>query len=130
MGPSASDATNSTQITTAVDGIAHVLADSLLEIPDYQRSYSWTLDEVAELWRDIEKAMKASTQDYFLGSIVTTSGSGRDQVIDGQQRLATVSLLFAAMRDIFRSRSDERADEIERDYLGRKNMSTRQWEPK
>ena len=50
-------------------------------------------------------------------------------MIDGQQRLATVSLFYAAMRDIFKARSDERAAEVERDFLGRKNMATRELEP-
>lgn len=118
------------QITTRVDGIGHVLADSKLEIPDYQRSFSWSDDEVRELWDDVMKAIHAKVPDYFLGSMVTTAGTERDQVIDGQQRLATVSILFSAMRDIFKSRSDERAEDIERDYLGRKNIRTREWQPK
>ena len=108
------------QITTRVDGIGHVLADSKLEIPDYQRSFSWSDDEVRELWDDVLKAIRDNVPDYFLGSMVTTAGAERDQVIDGQQRLATVSILFSAMRDILKSRSDERAEDIERDYLGRK----------
>lgn len=124
-------ASSSSQITTSVDGIGHVLSDGLLEIPDYQRSYSWQEDEVSELWLDIERAMTGGSVEYFLGSIVTTStNAARQQVIDGQQRLATVCLLFAAMRDILQARSDERAGEIERDFLGRKNMMTREWESK
>ncbi|MDK9592263.1 DUF262 domain-containing protein [Propionibacterium freudenreichii] len=118
------------QITTRVDGIGHVLADSKLEIPDYQRSFSWSDDEVRELWDDVLKAIRDNVPDYFLGSMVTTAGAERDQVIDGQQRLATVSILFSAMRDILKSRSDERAEDIERDYLGRKNIRTREWQPK
>jgi len=55
---------------------------------------------------------------------------GRQLVIDGQQRLATVSLLYAAMRDVLRERTDERADDIERDFLGRKDIATRKRLPK
>lgn len=120
------------QINTRVDGIGHLLVDRLLAIPDYQRSYSWGEDEVTDLWSDLEKAMSADVSEYFLGSIVTTTtaGNARQLVIDGQQRLATVSLLYAAMRDIFAERSDERASDVERDFLGRKNMMTRRIEPK
>lgn len=119
-------------LTTAVEGIGHLISDRLLSIPDYQRAYSWTLEEVEELWFDVINAWRSETDEYFLGSIVTTvtGGSRRQQVIDGQQRLATVTLLYAAMRDIFRSRSDERAADIERDLLGKKNMKTREREPR
>lgn len=120
------------QIITNVDGIGHLLSDRLLAIPDYQRSYSWGEVEVAELWADLVKAMKSGANEYFLGSIVTTRSNslGRQLVIDGQQRLATISLLYAGMRDILRERSDERADDIERDFLGKKDIATRKRLPK
>lgn len=120
------------QIITNVDGIGHLLSDRLLAIPDYQRSYSWGELEVAELWRDLLKAKDSNATEYFLGSIVTTRSvaAGRQLVIDGQQRLATVSLLYAAMRDILRERTDERADDIERDFLGKKDIATRKRLPK
>lgn len=120
------------QIITNVDGIGHFLSDRLLAIPDYQRSYSWGEVEVSELWADLIKAKTSGSTEYFLGSIVTTrsNDAGRQLVIDGQQRLATVSLLYAAMRDLLRERSDERADDIERDFLGRKDMATRKRLPK
>ncbi len=75
------------------------------------------IDEVSELWDDVQKAMSSSAMEYFLGSVVTTSTtSARQQVIDGQQRLATVSLFYAAMRDIFSGRGDERASDVEREF--------------
>lgn len=122
----------SAQIITNVDGIGHLLSDRLLAIPDYQRSYSWTVIEVAELWNDLQKAKSAGAHEYFLGSIVTTRSAsvGRQLVIDGQQRLATISLLYAAMRDALRERTDERAEDIERDFLGRKDIATRKRLPK
>lgn len=127
---SSSEPTTS-QLSTFVVGIGHLLADRLLAIPDYQRSYSWNLDEVGELWDDVAKAMAIDAREYFLGSVVTTTTtSPREQVIDGQQRLATVSLFYAAMRDIFKARSDERAADVERDFLGKKNMATRELEPR
>lgn len=119
-------------IDTSVEGIGHLLTDRLLAIPDYQRTYSWNTDEVAELWRDLEDALGSGAPEYFLGSVVTTTVAGEEriQVIDGQQRLATVSLMYAALRDILASRSDERAQEIERDLLGRRDMVTREIQPR
>jgi len=117
------------QISTSVEGIGHLLSDRLLAIPDYQRSYSWTSEEVRELWEDLVKAMALATGEYFLGSIVTTTTSAaRYQVIDGQQRLATISMLFAAMVEQLRAKADERGDEISSEMLGKKNMKTRELE--
>jgi hypothetical protein len=123
--------TTASSISTNVFGIGHLLSDRQLAIPDYQRSYSWQLDEVTELWDDVQKAMSSGALEYFLGSVVTTStSSARQQVIDGQQRLATVGLFYAAMRDIFSTRGDERASDVEREFLGKKNMTTRLLEPR
>src|SRR4051794_34803296 len=109
------------EIGTSVEGIGHLLSDRLLAIPDYQREYSWDEDEVQELWSDLSGAINSGVSEYFLGSVVTTKSenSPRQKVIDGQQRLATVSLMYAVMRDVFARRSDERAADIERDLLGK-----------
>lgn len=120
------------EIGTKVEGVGHLLSDRLLAIPDYQRAYSWDEDEVSELWKDLEAALRDGASEYFLGSVVTTQAPGepRHQVIDGQQRFATVSLLYAVLRDIFASRSDERAGEIEREVLFKQNLVTRVREPR
>lgn len=65
-------------------------------VPDFQRSYAWSPDEVTELLDDVYE--EASRSTYFLGSIVL-AGENPFQVLDGQQRLATVSLLLAAIAD-------------------------------
>jgi uncharacterized protein with ParB-like and HNH nuclease domain/predicted transport protein len=74
-------------------------------IPIYQRTYSWTREQCAQLWDDIERtAADKSPGGHFVGSIVYIE-SGLYQVgtvpellvIDGQQRLTTVSLLLAAL---------------------------------
>jgi len=120
------------EIGTSVAGIGHLLSDRLLAIPDYQRAYSWELDEVSELWHDLQHAMSTNVTEYFLGSVVTTKdpGAERHQVIDGQQRFATVSMLYAVIRDIFASRSDERAGDIEREVLFKQNLVSRARDPR
>jgi hypothetical protein len=120
------------EIGTAVEGIGHLLSDRLLAIPDYQRAYSWDLDEVSELWNDLEAALSSGVTEYFLGSVVTTrtAESVRYHVIDGQQRFATVSLLYAVLRDIFAGRADERAADIERDVLFKRNLMTLERDPR
>jgi hypothetical protein len=121
------------EIEPFVLGIGHFLSDRLLAVPDFQRNYSWEVDDqVSEFYRDLNEAMASDASEYFLGSVVTSRSVGAAQVrlhvIDGQQRLATTSLLYAALRDIFSERSDERATEIERDLLGKRDIVTRRVE--
>jgi len=75
-----------------------------LMVPIYQRAYSWGEDECKQLWRDIVWAGEEETKTYFVGSIVyieesLSQVSQRSPllVIDGQQRLTTVTLLLAAL---------------------------------
>lgn len=79
-------------------------------IPDYQRPYAWDEDSCQTLWDDIfsfaipdNDATKFDTSDeYFLGSIVTFENDKKQQeVIDGQQRLTTFMLLLRAFYDRF-----------------------------
>ncbi|MGY4899085.1 DUF262 domain-containing protein [Micromonospora aurantiaca (nom. illeg.)] len=76
-------------------------------IPIYQRTYSWTQSECAQLWDDI---VRAGTDDslnaHFIGSIVhvekglsNLTSQEPNLVIDGQQRLTTVTLLVAALAE-------------------------------
>ncbi len=74
-------------------------------IPLYQRPYSWTTEEAGMLLEDLLNAMEDGKQNleeaapYFLGSIVLTKGDKPDsEVIDGQQRLTTITILLAVLR--------------------------------
>lgn len=74
-------------------------------IPIYQRTYSWTLPECQQLWNDIERAGQDEyVSGHFIGSVVyverglyTISSVPQVLVIDGQQRLTTLTLLLAAL---------------------------------
>ena len=76
-------------------------------IPVFQRDYSWNRDQLQQLWDDIVRAGAPETRGgHFTGSIVyieAEEGSGaafqRWLIIDGQQRLATLTLLLTALRD-------------------------------
>jgi len=77
-------------------------SDSYYRIPDYQRPYSWETEQIEELWDDIYTAMEINEDRYFLGAtILIDSGKGYYDVIDGQQRLTTLLILFCVMRDMF-----------------------------
>lgn len=117
------------------DGIGHLLKDKLFRVPEHQRSYKWEREEhIRQLFNDVQDAMDDQNSDgYFLGMIVLKKGKNeadRLEVIDGQQRLATVSIFFAAVRDYFRSiRDDDRADDIQRIYLAERDTRTQDQEP-
>jgi hypothetical protein len=106
-------------VDISLEGIGHVLRDRRLEVPPYQRGYSWGQDEVADFWWDLKASYVSSVPQYFLGTIVLAQagGSGRSTIIDGQQRLTTASLLLLGIRnEFFRRRDLSRGEVIERDY--------------
>lgn len=80
-------------------------SDYDFNIPLYQRPYSWTTKEAGELFSDLVDNMGDSeipveeTAPYFLGSVVLVKGDTPNaMVVDGQQRLTTLTILFAALR--------------------------------
>lgn len=101
--------------------LASVLSDPhLLRVPDYQRPYSWTVTEAGQLLDDLAVAMHEGAllddadEGYFLGSVLLMRHSagplakageparGRQvhDIVDGQQRLITVTILLAVIRDL------------------------------
>jgi hypothetical protein len=67
-------------------------------VPAYQRDYSWTEEQWEDLWMDIEDLAQRPADTHYMGALVVEGQSDRDYaVIDGQQRLATLSLLVLAV---------------------------------
>ncbi len=87
-------------------------------IPCYQRPYSWTIAEAGQLLEDVLTAagvdggITVAEPDYFLGAILLLDGAGGDlpkarereprqfEIVDGQQRLVTLAILAAVLRDL------------------------------
>lgn len=94
-------------------------------IPKFQRGYCWNESHWQTLWDDILETLD-STEEHFFGSIVLqkdTKNSEVDKVliIDGQQRLTTISIILIAIRDYLeKSFSQDKADDINEQYLVRK----------
>ncbi|CAM4197752.1 DUF262 and DUF1524 domain-containing protein [Deinococcus marmoris] len=101
-------------------------------VPHYQRPYSWRLEQCGQLWQDIEELAELSdlTRTHFMGSVVyvqdagSAANGGAFQVIDGQQRLTTLTLLLSALVQVLRELeaagqavTGVDADEIEDLYL-------------
>lgn len=78
-------------------------ADYDFSIPNYQRPYAWEEEQAEQLLTDLEEALeRGGDEPYFLGSIVLVKeqGSARAEVIDGQQRLTTLTIMLAVLRDL------------------------------
>ena len=73
-------------------------------IPVYQRNYDWKIENCKQLYDDLIQVIKNNSKTHFFGSIVSVyEPSGRNTeflIIDGQQRLTTMSLLFLAMYNL------------------------------
>lgn len=90
-------------------------------IPDYQRPYAWTEEQCQTLWDDMyafaipndDYNSFNDTEEYFLGSIVTFKNeNGQLEVIDGQQRLTTLLLLFRALYNSYQVNQEQNAKTI------------------
>lgn len=79
-------------------------SDKRFVIPVYQRNYDWKTENCKQLYDDLVKIVKEHRKNHFFGSLVSVyNPDGRNEeflVIDGQQRLTTVSLLFLAMYNL------------------------------
>lgn len=78
-------------------------------IPVYQRNYSWTEKECKRLFNDLVRLMDNTKAHHFIGSVCVkenrdSDGNRRIVVIDGQQRLTTLSLLFLALARVAKKR--------------------------
>jgi uncharacterized protein with ParB-like and HNH nuclease domain len=99
-------------------------------VPLFQRAYVWTEEEWEALWENIEdqahesldamRAQRLVETSHFLGAIVVNvakvvaKGLSRSEIIDGQQRLTTLQVFLAALRDCARERDGDLADKVDR----------------
>lgn len=93
------------------------------QIPLFQRPYSWSKKEWKVLWEDIMEIYHENEDNHFLGPIVTQAVPGTPDgispflLIDGQQRLTTLSVLLAALREHLKEDDSESAEELQELYL-------------
>ena len=101
-------------LTTLSRTVAALFAPPFLfSVPSYQRSYSWTLREAAQLLEDVATAAGIdggeAEPDYFLGAILLLANEAENppgsasclyDIIDGQQRLAILTILACVLREM------------------------------
>ena len=73
-------------------------------IPEYQRPYKWSVDSTLQLFNDLYSAYKNNLEEYRIGSIILHSENGKLNIVDGQQRLTTISILLYCFNE------DEKSD--------------------
>lgn len=91
-------ASSMTQVTSQVLPVWRLLRDEpgQFAVPWHQRYYDWNAEQVGELLHDVNEAVIARRQCYFLGSIMLVEGEDAWEINDGQQRLITISLILAS----------------------------------
>ncbi len=75
------------------------LLDVELMIPEYQRPYRWTTKSSSILLSDIYEAFNTNIPEYRIGSVVLHKHDGKYDVVDGQQRLTTLSIIFYVLKE-------------------------------
>lgn len=92
----------------------------LFRVPSHQRSYAWEQEAVWSFLTDIGDAYEERNSDYFIGLVVAQGPQDAEWVLlDGQQRLITTSLMYAAIRHWLATHGHEDdAQQINHEYLG------------
>jgi len=118
-------------IEYAHHGIGEALKRGQYTVPTNQRNYAWDDAQISALLSDFTNAINVGRPAYFLGTIVLTkSGATLPQIADGQQRLATITILLASIRDWFFSQgAEEDSTSIETDFLRKFDRNVRGYTP-
>lgn len=76
-----------------IEKMKNIITESYI-IPEYQRPYKWSVDSALQLFNDLFSAYKNNLEEYRIGSIILHSENGKLNIVDGQQRLTTISILL------------------------------------
>lgn len=111
----------------------------IYRVPQFQRDYSWEQDNLEDLWNDVEIA-ESNVAPHYMGSVVLQSINSKDyQIIDGQQRFTTLSILTLSLiaeiklladSGIEQDANRERIDILMRQYIGYKDPSSLRYSSK
>jgi hypothetical protein len=114
-------------------GIGKLLGEgSRLHVPDHQRDFSWTADEIEQFISDIQDAHARKQPEYFAGLMVfIRRNSSEYTILDGQQRLATTTIFLATIRNWLRAHDHSKdADQIQNDYIALRKLGRDEFKPR
>lgn len=81
--------------------MGELFKDNNFTVPMYQRNYDWESDQIVDFWDDLVDLVEGNRNSHFFGQIVTFKNEdGRQEIIDGQQRLTTSLIFMAVIKDI------------------------------
>lgn len=109
------------QLEARIYGLGELITQrKLFAVPSHQRSYAWEIEEVEQFLTDIDYAIQTDASDYFVGLVVLQGPKVRTwEILDGQQRLTTSSMVYAAIRNWLSERGmDQDANQIENEFVG------------
>jgi hypothetical protein len=107
-------------LSAQIFGIGQLITQrKKLIVPEHQRDYSWTIDEVGQFLDDMTTAFNERTDNYFIGLIVLLGPKDNSWIIlDGQQRLATTTIIYSSIRQWLSDRNFEAdARQIDTEFL-------------
>jgi len=102
------------------------------EIPPYQRPYSWKEENVEQFLDDVYESFEAQDKEYFIGALITIERK-KDrlyEVVDGQQRLTTLNLIFSRLRDAVKGDADAKSELGKRVLLPRNPLTGEEATPR
>lgn len=113
-----------TPLNASARSAGSLISNNKFVIPQFQREYSWQEEEVLEFWNDLRQSI---SDDYFIGLVILTEPGNeaeldnqkdRRYVVDGQQRLITLTLIVAALHEQAKAKNRSAlADRLRADFL-------------
>jgi len=95
--------------------------ESLYVVPNHQRDFSWSTEQVEEYFTDIDTALSDKEEEYFIGLMVFIIASNKIyEILDGQQRLVTTSIILSTIRNIFHKKGfDRQSIKLDDEYISK-----------
>lgn len=119
--------------TQTIDYLGLIGNGRSYKVPDFQRDYSWDEEQWEDLWRDLEELRPNPNAKHYMGAIVVVQETDRDfRIIDGQQRIATLTILALAVIKLLVDLAEatpnpehrERADRLRSRFIGERDPAS------
>jgi uncharacterized protein with ParB-like and HNH nuclease domain len=102
--------------------IRALFQNTFIQIPRFQRPYSWDQEEISDFMDDLSNSEAGK---YFLGSMVffkRSPDSEESSIVDGQQRLTTITIFLSVLRSAFKEIGDDNIADSIHQLIQRKNI--------
>lgn len=98
-------------------------SDKRFVIPVYQRNYDWHIGQCGQLYDDLVDVVRCNRDNHFFGSVITVNDIGQHfYVVDGQQRLTTISILMVALLNAVKDNKVTASDKLLSERISKKYL--------